>query len=325
MLRDFKSPKTTRGGEFCKLKVILIRNYRDVIKSSVYNPNQENEDYYKAYEEAIKKEHNATTIHQLEYQETFIRNLIGVEVVYLTCFLLLIVCHGKCFFLCALAMSLVLMVHPLLFGAVFVLMTSCISLPHIYQNIVLSANNGIPLDYVLFAFIIALTALCITCMAHYFAQLKVYRKVWELGLTNDNNEMKVILLKGPENSGKSTTLMLLVKQLIDNGYEIIQRNEVGGFEYDVSILLKKKNEEFTVMIHCATDDQERIEELERFLKYTQKVDLLVAACRDKNKALDKMRELFKDSEISPMEDGANVAQKMSAELFDKIEKLLERK
>ena len=189
-IRDIKSPSTTKGGDFCKLKVILIRNYRYVISASEYAPNHKNNDYYKAYEEAIKKEQNAAIIHQLEYQETFIRNLIGVEVLYLTCFLLLIVCHGKCFFLCASAMSLTLMIHPLLYGVILVLMICCISLPQIYQNLMLCANSGIPLDYFLIAFIIALVALCFTGMAHYFAQLKVYRMVWELGSTSYENDIE---------------------------------------------------------------------------------------------------------------------------------------
>ena len=127
--------------------------------------------------------------------------------------------------------------------------------------------------------------------------------------------MKVILLRGQKDSGKSSTLMLLIKQLIDDGYDVIMRNEVGGLEYDVSILLKKNGEEFTVMIHCAADDQGRIEELERFLKYTQNVDVLVAACRKKGSEWERMNKLFGESGKYQVE---SLDKKDQDNLFDKV-------
>ena len=106
--------------------------------------------------------------------------------------------------------------------------------------------------------------------------------------------MKIVLVKGNENSGKSTLLMNFIKLLIDDGFELIMKNIVGGREYDVSVLLRKGD--FTVLVHCAADDNARIDELERFLKYTKNVDLVVTACRYKGKCCERVQNLLQGFE-----------------------------
>jgi len=108
--------------------------------------------------------------------------------------------------------------------------------------------------------------------------------------------MKAIILKGKENSGKSTRLICLTKVLLDEGYKIIMKNVCGGFEYDVSIILEKDN--YRIMIHCATDDNGRLSELERFLNCTKNINLLITVCRTRGKMEDLLLKNLREEGIA---------------------------
>lgn len=92
-LRDRKSPKTTIGEDFNPWGVIFIRNYHKAIEASKYNEKHENQEYYNEYYDVFDCEQYKTTIRRLECQESFLRNLLGVGILYIAFFSLRLFYH----------------------------------------------------------------------------------------------------------------------------------------------------------------------------------------------------------------------------------------
>ncbi|MBQ6277320.1 MAG: hypothetical protein IJK62_11540 [Bacteroidales bacterium] len=136
--------------------------------------------------------------------------------------------------------------------------------------------------------------------------------------------MKAIIVKGEKDSGKSTRLICLIKELLDEGYKIIMKNVCGGYEYDVSIILEKDN--YRIMIHCATDDNDRQSELQRFLKCTKNINLLITVCRTKGEMKDLLLNSLKEEGIENNDMkllAHNMKEKEIFEANKEIKKLIE--
>ncbi len=101
--------------------------------------------------------------------------------------------------------------------------------------------------------------------------------------------MTFLLITGQENTGKTETIARFYLELLRKGYTVKQHWNplptakiiASGKLKDFSIELQGVNSEgkqITIAIHSATDDKDRIDELEKFINLT-KPDIVITSSR----------------------------------------------